>query len=106
MITGPSIGPAMVLNVLMRWPALIVVCALGGVGAIVYDQIGGDEITYKVKEFAVETGLMKADQLAEAAKNAKIIPTAQAAVNDSATGHQQQELVAAPAASASAASGP
>ena len=109
MITGPSIGPAMVLNVLMRWPALIVVCALGGVGAIVYDQIGGDEITYKVKEFAVETGLMKAEQFAEAAKNAKVIPAAQAAVNDSSMGHQQQELVATPAAAsapASAASGP
>jgi len=93
MITGPSIGPAMVLNVLMRWPALIVVCALGGVGAIVYDQIGGDEIVYKAKELAIETGLIKAEQVAEAAKNAKIIPTAQAAVADSKPNiPPQQEL--------------
>lgn len=39
MITGPSIGPAMVLNILMRWPALIVVCATGGTGTIVYKNV-------------------------------------------------------------------
>lgn len=39
MITGPSIGPAMVLNILMRWPLLIVVCAAGGTGTIVYKNV-------------------------------------------------------------------
>ena len=39
MVTGPSIGPAMVLTVLMRWPALIAVCAVGGASTTVYNEV-------------------------------------------------------------------
>ena len=38
MIHGPSAGPAMVLNILMRWPPLIVILLLGGTGTVVYDR--------------------------------------------------------------------
>ena len=38
MIHGPSAGPAMVLNILMRWPALITVALAGGTGLVVIDQ--------------------------------------------------------------------
>lgn len=44
MVTGPSIGPAMVLTVLMRWPVLIVVCALGGAGVALHDQVDLDQV--------------------------------------------------------------
>ena len=91
MITGPTIGPAMVLHVLMRWPALIVICAIGGVGAIVYDQIGS-ELTGKVKEFTIET--IKVDKAEPVAKDTKVL-TAQVVVNESII--SQQELVAVPA---------
>ncbi len=36
MIHGPSAGPAMVLNLLMRWPMLIPIIVAVGVGAVVY----------------------------------------------------------------------
>lgn len=39
MITGPSIGPAMVLMVLMRWPSLIAIGAIGGAGAQAYQYV-------------------------------------------------------------------
>lgn len=44
MVTGPSIGPAMVLTFLMRWPALIVVCALGGTVYVAYDHVNIDDV--------------------------------------------------------------
>lgn len=79
----------MVLHVLMRWPALIVICAIGGVGAIVYDQIGS-ELTGKVKEFTIE----KVDKVEPVTKDTKVL-TAQVVVNESII--SQQELVAVPA---------
>lgn len=38
MIQGPSAGPAMVLNILMRWPLLIIVLLVGGIGILVYEN--------------------------------------------------------------------
>ena len=40
MMTGPSVGPGMLLTVLMRWPALIAVLAIGGAGLYGYKEYG------------------------------------------------------------------
>ena len=40
MLTGPSIGPGMLLTVLMRWPGLIVVFAICGSAAYAYKEYG------------------------------------------------------------------
>lgn len=40
MITGPSVGPGMLLTVLMRWPALIAVLAVGGGAVYGYKEYG------------------------------------------------------------------
>ena len=39
MISGPSVGPALVLNILLRWPALIVVSLVSGAGAFIYQEV-------------------------------------------------------------------
>jgi nucleoid-associated protein YgaU len=39
MITGPTVGPAMLLTVLMRWPALIIVGSVAASGVIVYKEL-------------------------------------------------------------------
>ena len=40
MMTGPSVGPGMLLTVLMRWPELIVVLAVGGSAVYAYKEYG------------------------------------------------------------------
>ncbi len=40
MMTGPSVGPGMLLTVLMRWPALIAVLAVGGGAFYGYKEYG------------------------------------------------------------------
>ena len=40
MMTGPSVGPGMLLTVIMRWPALIFVLAVGGSVAYAYKEYG------------------------------------------------------------------
>lgn len=44
MMTGPSVGPAMVLLVLMRWPILIIVFALGGSAFVLHDKVDFDQV--------------------------------------------------------------
>jgi nucleoid-associated protein YgaU len=44
MIQGPSAGPAMVLNLLLRWPILIPIFTLSSGIIIVYDEIDLPEI--------------------------------------------------------------
>lgn len=40
MLTGPSVGPGMLLTVLMRWPALIVILAVSGGAVYGYKEYG------------------------------------------------------------------
>lgn len=82
MIQGPNAGPAMVLNILMRWPPLIVVAALSGAIAIGYDQVEADQYIDSVKKLAVEYGVMKAGKVVEAAKNVEVLPVANAGAHD------------------------
>lgn len=79
MIQGPNAGPAMVLNILMRWPPLIVVAALAGVAAIGYDKVEADQYIESVKKLAVDYGIMKANVVVQAAKKVEVIPAANAA---------------------------
>ena len=79
MITGPNAGPAMALNIFMRWPPLIFVCAFAGAGAVVYEQVGAEKAIETFKSYAVEMGVMKATKVVEAAKKVDIIPQAVAA---------------------------
>lgn len=39
MFQGPSAGPSMLLNVLMRWPALIPIAAISGIGMYKYQDL-------------------------------------------------------------------
>ncbi len=39
MISGPSVGPALVLNILLRWPVLIVASLVSGAGAFIYQEV-------------------------------------------------------------------
>ena len=50
MMTGPSVGPGMLLTVLMRWPALIVVLAIGGGAAIAYKEYGLPEQIHAISD--------------------------------------------------------
>jgi hypothetical protein len=55
MITGPTVGPAMLLTVLMRWPALIIVGSVAVGGVIVYKEIDKEYyVTEKMRSYVMK----------------------------------------------------